>query len=66
MSQSAKDVFREFSKDSGHLSALFPHLQNIIFRTDWILLLSSLMNIPRMKQTKQLSKTEILCYVFGI
>ena len=66
VSQSAKDVFREFSKDSGHLSALFPHLQNIIFRTDWILLLSSLKKIPRMKQTKQLSKTEILCFVFVI
>lgn len=42
VSQSAKDVFRELSKDSGHLSALFPHLQNVILRTDWILILNFL------------------------
>lgn len=52
VSQSAKDVFRELSKDSGHLSVLFPHLQNVILRIDWILILTSLMKIPRMKQTK--------------
>ena len=52
VTQLAKDVFRELNKDFGHLSALFPYLQNVILRTDWVLILTSLMKIPRMKQTK--------------
>lgn len=52
VTQLAKDVFRELNKDFGHLSALFPYLQNVILKTDWVLILTSLMKIPRMKQTK--------------
>lgn len=47
-----KGWLREFKQDISHLSALSPYLQNVIPRTDGVLILTSSIKIPRMKQTK--------------